>query len=167
MGRIVGQAHDFIGVRLQVIQLHGIVPDVLLHRPLADQRLATRVYVNFAKAIAAYEMTLVSQNSPFDQWAEAGFPTTGPLSLSAQRGAQLFVGKAACAECHAGPLFTDNKFHAIGVPQIGQYVPLTSECPAGAFCDCVSNDFNLPGVPIRIHFRATDNPFASKAKKKR
>ncbi|EYR83504.1 MULTISPECIES: ribosome biogenesis GTPase Der [unclassified Shinella] len=29
------------------------------------------------------------------------------------------------------------------------------------------NDFNLPGVPIRIHFRATDNPFASKAKKKR
>lgn len=29
------------------------------------------------------------------------------------------------------------------------------------------NDFNMPGVPIRIHFRATDNPFASRAKKKR
>ena len=29
------------------------------------------------------------------------------------------------------------------------------------------NDFNLPGVPIRIHFRASDNPYASKAKKKR
>ena len=29
------------------------------------------------------------------------------------------------------------------------------------------NDFNLPGVPIRIHFKASDNPFASKAKKKR
>ncbi|MGD9477606.1 UNVERIFIED_ORG: ribosome biogenesis GTPase Der [Roseateles sp. XES5] len=29
------------------------------------------------------------------------------------------------------------------------------------------NDFNLPGVPIRIHFRAADNPFANKAKKKR
>ncbi|ANH04916.1 ribosome biogenesis GTPase Der [Shinella sp. HZN7] len=29
------------------------------------------------------------------------------------------------------------------------------------------NDFNLPGVPIRIHFRASDNPFANKAKKKR
>ncbi|MEW9614471.1 ribosome biogenesis GTPase Der [Shinella sp. S4-D37] len=29
------------------------------------------------------------------------------------------------------------------------------------------NDFNLPGVPIRIHFRASDNPFAGKAKKKR
>ncbi|MCJ8148335.1 ribosome biogenesis GTPase Der [Shinella sedimenti] len=29
------------------------------------------------------------------------------------------------------------------------------------------NDFNMPGVPIRIHFRATDNPYASKAKKRR
>ena len=29
------------------------------------------------------------------------------------------------------------------------------------------NDFNLPGVPIRIHFKASDNPFAGKAKKKR
>ncbi len=29
------------------------------------------------------------------------------------------------------------------------------------------NDFNLPGVPIRIHFRASDNPYASKAKKRR
>ncbi|GLR53062.1 ribosome biogenesis GTPase Der [Shinella yambaruensis] len=29
------------------------------------------------------------------------------------------------------------------------------------------NDFNLPGVPIRIHFRASDNPFANKAKKRR
>ncbi len=29
------------------------------------------------------------------------------------------------------------------------------------------NDFDLPGVPIRIHFRASDNPYAGKAKKKR
>ena len=113
---------------------------------LADQRLATRIYVNFAKAVAAYEFTLVSSGSPFDKWADAGFPLTGAAALSpaAQRGARLFVGKAACAECHSGPLFTDHAFHAIGVPQLGQYVPTTSECPQGAWCDCVSNDFNLP-----------------------
>lgn len=29
------------------------------------------------------------------------------------------------------------------------------------------NDFKLPGVPIRIHFRAAENPFAGRAKKKR
>ena len=110
---------------------------------LVDQRTATRIYVNFAKAIAAYEYTLISKDSPFDRWAEAGFPQTG-LTPAAQRGARLFVGKAACAECHSGPLFTDNQFHNIGVPQLGQYVPTTAECPAGAFCDCVSDDFGLP-----------------------
>jgi cytochrome c peroxidase len=111
---------------------------------LADQLLATRIYVNVAKAIAAYEFTLISKDSPFDRWAEAGFPKTGMLSPAAQRGAQLFVGKAACAECHAGPLFTDNKFHNIGVPQLGTYVPTTADCPAGGWCDCVSDDTALP-----------------------
>jgi cytochrome c peroxidase len=113
---------------------------------LEDQLLATRVYVNFAKAIAAYEYTLISKSSPFDKWAEAGFPVTGPAALSpaAQRGAHLFVGKAACAECHAGPLFTDNKFHAIGVPQLGDYVPTTADCREGDWCDCVSDDTALP-----------------------
>lgn len=122
---------------------------------LADQRLATRIYVNFAKAIAAYEFSLVSKNSPFDKWADAGFPLTGPgaLSPAAQRGARLFVGKAACAECHSGPLFTDDKFHNIGVPQIGQYVPTTAECPAGEWCDCVSSDTSLPQNCLPIGFR--------------
>lgn len=110
---------------------------------LADQRLATRIYVNFAKAIAAYEFSLVSKASPFDQWADAGFPATG-LSPAAQRGARLFVGKAACAECHSGPLFTDNLFHAIGVPQLGMYVPTTTQCPADGWCDCVSDDTAVP-----------------------
>jgi cytochrome c peroxidase len=124
-----------------ILQPYGDAWDCM---QLADQRLATRIYVNFAKAVAAYEYTLISKNSPFDQWADAGFPATGPLSPAAQRGARLFVGKAACAECHSGPLFTDNKFHAIGVPQLGTYVPTTAECPQGGWCDCVSDDTALP-----------------------
>jgi cytochrome c peroxidase len=27
----------------------------------------------------------------------------------------LFIGKAACSECHNGPNFTDNKFHSLGL----------------------------------------------------
>jgi cytochrome c peroxidase len=110
---------------------------------LADQLLVTRIFVNFAKAIAAYEYTLISKNSPFDKWAEAGFPA-GMLSPAAERGARLFVGKAACAECHEGPMFSDWKFHAIGVPQLGTYVPTTADCPAGGWCDCVTSDVALP-----------------------
>ena len=100
-----------------ILQPYGDAWDCM---QLADQRFATRVYVNFAKAIAAYEFSLVSKSSPFDQWADAGFPVTGVLPPAAVRGARLFVGKAACADCHSSPLFTDDKFHAIGVPRKGE-----------------------------------------------
>jgi cytochrome c peroxidase len=109
---------------------------------LEDQQAVTRMYVNWAKAIAAYEYTLISRDSAFDKWAAKGFPVAG-LGASAERGARLFVGKAACAECHSGPLFQDNLFHATGMPQTGTYIPQTSMCPAGdPWCDCVSDDTN-------------------------
>ena len=119
-----------------ILQPYGDAWDCM---QLADQLLVNRIYTNWAKAIAAYEYTLISKDSPFDTWAEGGFQT-GKLGAPAERGARLFVGKAACAECHEGPLFMDQKFHQIGVPQIGAYVPKTTECPAGDWCDCVSDD---------------------------
>lgn len=69
-----------------------------------------------AKAIAAFERSLISTNSPFDRFI-AGDKTA--LLESAQRGLDLFQGKARCVLCHNGPNFTDNKFHHIGVPQTG------------------------------------------------
>lgn len=110
---------------------------------LADQLLVTRMYVNWAKAIAAYEYTLISADAPFDRWAAGGFKA-GALGPAAERGARLFVGKAACNECHEGPLFFDDEFHQIGVPQLGTYVPQTAACPQGDWCDCVSDDLFEP-----------------------
>jgi cytochrome c peroxidase len=110
---------------------------------LGDQRLVTRVLVNFAKAVAAYEYLLVARTSPFDDWVAAGFPA-GMLGAAAERGARLFVGKGVCSECHAGPLFSDDDFHNIGVPQLGRYVPTTADCPQGGWCDCVSDDRFAP-----------------------
>jgi cytochrome c peroxidase len=69
-----------------------------------------------AKAIAAFERTLISTNSPFDRFIVGD---KSALSESAQRGFELFQGKARCVLCHNGPNFTDNKFHNIGVPQTG------------------------------------------------
>ncbi|MCC6998470.1 MAG: hypothetical protein IT370_27915 [Deltaproteobacteria bacterium] len=105
----------------------------------ADQATINRIYINFAKAIAAYEFTLLSKNAPFDRWVTSGFKSSD-LSASAQRGARLFVGKGICAECHSGSLLTDNDFHNIGVPQSGMYVPTEAECAAGAPCDCTVAD---------------------------
>jgi len=51
------------------------------------------------------------------------------------------VGKAGCAECHGGPMLTDNELHNIGVPQVGDHVPTLGDCPSGnELCDCVTAD---------------------------
>ncbi len=101
----------------------------------ADAAEITLVAVNFAKAIAAYEMLLTSTDSLFDRHMRG----VANMSPAAVRGARLFVGKAACAECHSGPMLTDQGFHNLGVPQRGMGAPLESDCPAAnKFCDCVT-----------------------------
>lgn len=69
-----------------------------------------------AKAIAAYERTLLSGNSPFDRFITGKATAITPAQL---RGWELFKGKAKCIECHAysleTPFFTDFKFHNTGV----------------------------------------------------
>ena len=69
-----------------------------------------------AEAIAAFERTIVSQNSSFDKHV---LGDAGSMNEAAVRGLDLFKGKARCILCHNGPNFTDNKFHNIGVPQVG------------------------------------------------
>lgn len=59
------------------------------------------------RAIAAFERTLVTGDTPYD---------TGNLSSSAARGLELFSGKANCSSCHSGDDFTDGLGHQTGVP---------------------------------------------------
>lgn len=80
-----------------------------------------RAYVNVLKAWAAYLTQLTSTDSPFDRFA-AG--EREALTLEQRRGLRLFLGKAGCIECHQGASFTDNKFHSIGVGQVGADVPV-------------------------------------------
>ena len=69
------------------------------------------------KAIASFERTVISGDSPFDRYVYGGDKTA--LSESAIRGLELYKGKARCQECHAisenYAIFTDNKFHNLGV----------------------------------------------------
>lgn len=65
-----------------------------------------------AKALAAFQRTVISRGSRFDQWL-AG--RRNAITQQEYRGYQLFKGKANCAACHSGPNFTDNGFHNIGL----------------------------------------------------
>lgn len=87
----------------------------------AEQEALTRVFVNAGKAIAAFERGLEPAPSRFDRYADAvlaGDPAAeGLLSRAERAGYALFTGKAGCAGCHGGPLFSDGSFHNTGVPQ--------------------------------------------------
>lgn len=66
-----------------------------------------------AAALATFERTLRSSESPFDRWA-AGDDKA--LDDAAKRGFALFTGPAGCTNCHKGWAFTDHAFHDVGLP---------------------------------------------------
>ncbi len=71
------------------------------------------------KAIASFERAaLISRDSPFDEYL-AGDQEA--LTDGALRGLTLFRGKAQCIRCHHGPLMTDQRYHALGVPDHPQF----------------------------------------------
>jgi len=68
-------------------------------------------------AIAAFERTQVSGNSPFDRWHFGG--EEDAISDSAKRGFDVFLNQGRCVSCHTieedHAIFTDHKFHNIGI----------------------------------------------------
>jgi cytochrome c peroxidase len=57
-----------------------------------------------------------NHDSPFDRHLAGD---RGALSPGQKAGMALFYGDAGCAECHSGPLLSDQRFHALGLPQFG------------------------------------------------
>lgn len=66
-----------------------------------------------ARAIADYERTRMSGNSPWDRWRRNR--DEGAVPDDVKRGHALFFGKAGCQQCHHGSNFTDDSFHTLGV----------------------------------------------------
>ena len=68
---------------------------------------------NVGKAIASFQRTVLSGNSPADR-ADQG-QEEGAISDEAKHGLLLFREKARCTKCHSGFNFTDEKFHNLGI----------------------------------------------------
>ncbi len=66
------------------------------------------------QALATYERSILPTSAPFDRWIDGD---QAAIDKSAQRGFELFNGKANCAACHSGWAFTDSSFHDIGSAQ--------------------------------------------------
>jgi cytochrome c peroxidase len=87
----------------------GFVVDKIFNKPPGVETIGM--------ALASYQRTLNSANSPFDRWYFG--KDRNALSAKAQRGYKLFTGKAGCSQCHFiakdYALFTDHKLHNTGI----------------------------------------------------
>ncbi len=92
-----------------------------------------------AKAIASFERTVISNDSPFDRWVAGDAKA---MTADQVRGFAVFVDpkKGNCAVCHSGANFTDNGFHNLGLasygkenPDMGRYAQKPLPVLKGAF----------------------------------
>ncbi len=118
---IAGAAHDRIDAVWPIVAKRvRLIPDY--GRAFAGafdevNRPSDVTIVHIANALAAFMASeWQSYDSPFDAWL-AGDKSA--LTVSQQRGLELFFGKANCSNCHFGKLFTDQKFHALALPHFG------------------------------------------------
>lgn len=89
-----------------------------------------------AKAIATFERTIYSGNSPFDRHRAGDANAMTPEQV---RGKDIFFKKAACDACHIGFNFSDGSYANIGIgmnkpqPDLGRYLVTRRDEERGAF----------------------------------
>lgn len=89
----------------------------------------------FAQAIAAFERTVLSGNSPYDRYKSGDEKA---LTEAQRRGLDLFEG-TGCADCHRPPLFSSYEYHNAGVgmsqekPDEGRKVVTGKDSDLGRF----------------------------------
>jgi len=118
-------------------ECHGVPGDGAEYDSMtpADQELVTGIVVNAGKAVAAYERLLTCGPSRFDAWVHGD---AGALTALEQRGLALFVGKARCADCHAGPFFSDQKFYNVGFEERPTQIEIFNGDDHGAAVDLLA-----------------------------
>ncbi|RMG25189.1 MAG: cytochrome-c peroxidase [Bacteroidetes bacterium] len=68
---------------------------------------------HLAKALAAYQRSLIAPNSRFDRYMRGD---KSAISLSEKEGFKQFI-ESGCGNCHNGPMFSDYQLHVLGVPE--------------------------------------------------
>jgi cytochrome c peroxidase len=138
-----GQAHGPMTnpVEMAMPSHEQVVKNISLirgYRPYFENTFGTNEVTikKIAQALASYERTVLSGNSPFDRYMAGAKDAMG---AEAVRGMEIFNGKANCKVCHAGFNFTDESYHNLGVgmdkpkPDLGRYEISKNESDKGAF----------------------------------
>jgi cytochrome c peroxidase len=120
----------------------------------ADRQIVNTILANTGKSLEAYERKLISRNAPIDLYIAGDREA---LAEPAKRGLRLFIGKAACIDCHSGPQMSDQQFYNTGMPQVGVNLPRTDNGRFDDLTRLLANAFNGAG-------KYSDDPVAGMAK---
>jgi len=119
-------AQGFQGVEVQALKgqdVHGLLIDKKFAQNFKYKKLFNKAFPEVPKperyvretaglAIAAYERTVLPNQSPWQQWLKGDF---NALTKKEKKGARVFFGKGKCYKCHTGPALNDKKFYALGM----------------------------------------------------
>ncbi|MBU0729342.1 MAG: cytochrome-c peroxidase [Proteobacteria bacterium] len=132
-----------------------------------DRQAISIFFANIGKAIAAFVRTIMPSAAPFDSYVQAILnndldEAVKHLNPDQAFGLKLFIGKAKCINCHNGPLFTNNDFHNVGVPDrkglkrdVGRAAGIT-QVMANEF-NCLSSHSDAgPGDCAELQYIDTD-----------
>jgi cytochrome c peroxidase len=109
-----------IEYRRQYEAIFGPLPET------GDAAEMNAAFANIGKSIAAYERLIMPGPSRFDRYVEtvlSGVEDKALYSADEIAGLRLYIGKAACTQCHNGPLLTNHEFHNTGVLSFPGEVP--------------------------------------------
>jgi cytochrome c peroxidase len=125
----MGHTHEGICARLTEIRgYHSMFAAAFGSSEITIERAS--------KAIATFERTVLSGNSPFDKYQNGDKKA---MTVSQIRGMDVYFNKAKCDQCHEGINFTTNAYHNLGIgtdkpePDAGRYVVTKDARDWGAF----------------------------------
>lgn len=113
------------------------------------------------QAIAAYERTLLANESPFQKYLSGQLDA---MTDQEKRGAILFFDKANCASCHKGPALNDMEFYALGMKDLGDIAEETFKTPADDPSDLGRGSFtqreeDMYKFKVPQLYNLSDSPF--------
>ena len=104
--RLVINPEDIIGTPYQTLFDEAFPNDVIEER---------YTKINAALAVAAYERTLLANQSPFQEWLKGDI---NALTQDETEGALVFFNEGKCYSCHSGPGLNSMSFHALGMKDL-------------------------------------------------
>ena len=110
----LGPIQADVEMNMSLKELIPKIQKIKAYKPLFEKAYPSEGITKetLAKAIASFERTVVSTESPFDKYAKGD---KNAISKDAKKGFALFKGKAHCIDCHDGFNFSDGSFQNIGL----------------------------------------------------